>query len=31
MVHFEDYLVLVKLMLVRYLENTQLQGYREPT
>jgi len=31
MVHFENYLVLVKLMLAKYLENTQLQGYQEPT
>ncbi len=31
MVHFENYLVLVKLVLAKYLENTQLQCYQEPT
>ncbi len=31
MVHSENYLVLVKLVLTRYLENTPLQGYQEPT
>jgi hypothetical protein len=31
MVHFENYLGLLKLVLARYLENTQLKGYQEPT